>query len=158
MFCYLSNTLKLFEKDWDVRSQKKTMKFTKTFLNFSNINLHFRWFKIKPTITIHKTGNKKVHFHNIFTLASSANKPHIQVLKQARNDHLDGHGLLSFMTLELNETLKKKVSILLSSPKCMSPHWAICSQFESIWQSSSVVSNEYELLELHSCPDAGNYI
>lgn len=141
---------------WD--RKKKRWNLQKLFWTFQISTFILDGSKSIPTITIHKTGNKKVHFHNIFTLASSANKPHIQVLKQARNDHLDGHGLLSFMTLELNETLKKKVSILLSSPKCMSPHWAICSQFESIWQSSSVVSNEYELLELHSCPDAGNYI
>lgn len=134
MFCYLSNTLKLFEKDWDVRSQKKTMKFTKTFLNFSNINLHFRWFKIKPTITIHKTGNKKVHFHNIFTLASSANKPHIQVLKQARNDH---HQVACYHSWPLNwmKRFKKKSQYCLLLPSvCVSA----LSDLFTIWEHLAI--------------------
>lgn len=38
---------------------------------------------------------------------------------------------------------KKSLNIAFFSQVCASPHWAICSQFESIWQSSSVVSNEY---------------
>lgn len=95
-----------------------------------------------PTITIHKTGNKKFHFHNIFTLVSSANKPHIQVLKQARNDH---HQVACYHSWPLNwmKRFKKSLNIAFFSQVCASPHWAICSQFESIWQSSSVVSNEY---------------